>query len=153
MFKFELGKFVTDKSTGFAGIINGRWEKISGNIQYSVKPLVGTDGKMTDSFWVDGDYLEIDEVKSIKSKHGLPDFKFNNGDLVRAITCRQFSGYIVGRSQCLNGCILYYVQHDKLIEGELKNEWFSEPELHLIKEEVAKVEPKRNGGPSTKSPY
>lgn len=153
MFKYELGKFVTDASTGFAGIINARWERISGNIQYSIKPMVGDDGKMTDSFWVDDDYLVIDEEKSIKSKYGNPFFKFSNGDKVKITTCDKFTGYIVGRSQCLNGCLQYYIQHDKLIGGETKSEWFSEPELKLVKGGAADITPVRTGGFSAKSPY
>ena len=52
-FRDSLGCFVEDRVTGFAGIITGRVEYLSGWAQYLVAPYVGTDGGFRESQWFD----------------------------------------------------------------------------------------------------
>lgn len=50
----KLGDKVSDKITGFSGIITGKAEYLTGCIQYLVTPQrLDNDGKMPDGAWID----------------------------------------------------------------------------------------------------
>jgi len=53
-----LGKRVKDRITGFAGIVTGQCQYISGCSQALVAPSVGADGTFKDSQWFDEQRLE-----------------------------------------------------------------------------------------------
>lgn len=59
-----LGHTVTDRITGFRGIVTGVVEYISGCNQALVGPPVDKDGKIPDSQWFDVQRLEIDRSVS-----------------------------------------------------------------------------------------
>ena len=65
MFKFKQGETVTDKVTGFAGIIVARVDYISGCNRYLVQPRVGTDGKLPDSVYIDEPALDRLDVARV----------------------------------------------------------------------------------------
>lgn len=54
----KLGDKVTDKVTGFTGIVTARCEWITGHVQIEVAPLCEKDGKMVDDKWLDENRLE-----------------------------------------------------------------------------------------------
>ena len=63
MLRDHLGKFGTDKVTGFKGTIVGCLEYMSGCSQLFLVPRVGDDGKMIDGQWFD---LQRDEFSGDK---------------------------------------------------------------------------------------
>lgn len=66
-----LGKTVTDKITGFSGIVTGHCEYLTGCSQSLVAPKVGADGKAAESAWFDDQRLSVDE--------NTPAVKLDNG--------------------------------------------------------------------------
>lgn len=56
----KLGVTVTDKITGFTGIVLGYVQYISGCNQALVAPKLGPDGALRDSQWFDVQRLEVD---------------------------------------------------------------------------------------------
>jgi len=71
MFKFELHAIVTDKVTGFAGVILARAEYATGCRQYAVQQQKLTkDGNVPDWLWWDETRL-MDTGKRIKSLTGI----------------------------------------------------------------------------------
>jgi len=61
----QLGQTVTDKITGFAGIVTGRVEYISGCNQCLVTPRVGADGAFKEAQWFDEQRLHVDTSMAI----------------------------------------------------------------------------------------
>ena len=62
-----------------------------------------------------------------------------------------FQGVIASEHKYLNGCTRFGIQPPVDKDGKLpKMESFDEPQLELVKKEVAKaeVEPRRTGGPA-----
>ena len=57
--KFELGDRVTDRVSGFKGIVCARIEHLNGCRQYGVYPQVDKDGKIGDAHYIDGEQLEL----------------------------------------------------------------------------------------------
>lgn len=152
MFDFELGTFVTDNVTGFAGIINGRVDWDTGNLQYSVKPRVKENGDMSDGRYIDGDNFLVDNERSVACAHGDPDFQFENGQKVRSLKT-PFKGTISSRVQSLNGCLHYQVTGDTLEKGAEVTEFLSETEIELIPDaQPVQRETRRTGGPDSLSP-
>lgn len=68
----QLGVTVTDKITGFTGVVTGFVQYISGCNQALVVPRVGADGKAGDPNWFDVQRLTIDT--------GTPAVVLDNGD-------------------------------------------------------------------------
>lgn len=71
--KFELGDRVKDRVTGHEGIVVIRNEHLNGCKQYAVAPELGKDGKMLDTYNIDGEQLEkiddgLNKDKPIKKK-------------------------------------------------------------------------------------
>lgn len=58
----HMGKKVTDRITGFTGIVTGMVAYISGNDQAMVTPPVDKDGKLVDAQWFDLERLTVDEA-------------------------------------------------------------------------------------------
>jgi hypothetical protein len=56
-----LGKKVTDRITGFTGIVTGYVTYLSGCNQALVAPKVGKDGKKIDGEWFDEQRLEVEK--------------------------------------------------------------------------------------------
>ena len=56
--KMEMGWSVKDRITGFAGVVTGRAEYISGCNQALVAPPLGKEGQHRDSQWLDEQRLE-----------------------------------------------------------------------------------------------
>lgn len=54
----EIGSRVKDKITGFAGVVTGRCQYISGCNQALVAPPLGPDGAFRGSEWFDEQRLE-----------------------------------------------------------------------------------------------
>lgn len=63
MFKIQLGVTVTDKISGFTGIVTGRCDYTTGCNRYQVQPKVGDDNKFVDSVWYDEHVLTVDTTK------------------------------------------------------------------------------------------
>jgi len=153
IFKLELGTHVFDDVSEFEGIINARLRRDSGNIQYSVKPPVKENGEMAEAWWLDGENLSVNDVdKSIDSKYlGEPDFKYNNGDIVRSLKS-PYRGVVAAQMQYLNGCLFYEVTSDKLEKGLEVTMTFSETELKPVaKAKSIKQEQRPTGGPESRS--
>jgi len=150
MFEFNLGTFVTDKSTGFCGVIIGRVRWNSGAIQYSVQPPVKEgETSMPDSIWIDGDYFEVDEERGVASAWGAPDFLFDLGTKVKSIHT-PLVGYVTGQCQCLNGCLRYTVTSNTLHEGNKVVSWFDETSIESLNKSISQEE-RTSGGPSSSS--
>lgn len=153
LFTIHLGKFATDQVTGFSGIVNGAiwWDR--GNLQYSIKPKIGDDGKMSEAFWIDTDFLEYDEEKSI-SVGGITykDFEFECGDILKS-SHSGFKGIVSGMMLCLNGCHQYHVVSEKLHEGKEVGQWLDTGETVLVKRKKKPtfdhLRTQPTGGPST----
>lgn len=63
----NLGQTVTDKITGFSGIVTGYVTYISGCNQALVMPKVCKEGKLQEGQWIDEQRLVVNtRVKSIK---------------------------------------------------------------------------------------
>ena len=60
-----LGKTVTDRITGFSGIVTGYVQYISGCNQVLIVPPVDGDGKLRDAEWFDEQRIEIHEVDAV----------------------------------------------------------------------------------------
>lgn len=74
--------------------------------------------------------------------------KVKLGDYVRD-KVSGFEGTIVSQHDYLNGCTRYNVQPKTDKEGKLPTfECFDEPQLEVVKEEVAKRSLNETGGPS-----
>jgi len=147
MFNFELGNYVTDQSTGFKGVIDGRAIWNTGNIQYSVRPKVSEEGKLPDSIWIDGDHLVVKAANNINSEYTDPRFKFDNGDQVKALLF-DFKGTIVGQVQWLNGCLEYSVLCKKLDKENLMIfKVIAEQEITLVKAKAVPIQKRETGGP------
>ena len=54
-----LGNKVKDIITGFEGIATSKVEFLNGCIQYCVKPIIGTDGKMPEGEYIDQQQLVV----------------------------------------------------------------------------------------------
>jgi hypothetical protein len=57
--KFELGDRVKDRVSGFSGIVISRTEYLNGCQQYGIAPPTDKEGKMMDSYNIDGQQLEL----------------------------------------------------------------------------------------------
>jgi hypothetical protein len=57
--KIQLGNWVEDKITGFAGYVTGRVEYITGCNQILVQPKCKEGGEFVDSRWVDETRLQV----------------------------------------------------------------------------------------------
>ncbi len=55
-----LGTTVTDRITGFKGVVTGSVTYISGCSQALVQPAVAADGALRDSQWLDEQRLVVD---------------------------------------------------------------------------------------------
>lgn len=143
-----LGIYVKDKLTGFEGYINGIVFWDTGNVQYSVKPQC-LDGKMQESHWVDGNFLEKHAAGDypalkISTKY---EFSFNNGDEIKSFksTAR---GIISGQVRWINGCNQYWVTGGKLNrDNKVSTYWMDETELILVREKKINRETRPTGGP------
>lgn len=57
----KLGSKVKDVVSGFAGIVTGRAEYLTGCTQYLVSPAkVDKDGKIAESYWIDEGKLSVE---------------------------------------------------------------------------------------------
>lgn len=56
-----IGRKAKDKISGFAGVITGYAEYISGCAQFLIAPEVGKDGALRDGAWLDAQRVEIDQ--------------------------------------------------------------------------------------------
>lgn len=61
-----LGRKVSDKITGFEGIVTGLCEYISGCHQALVAPFCKPDGEFREPHWFDVDRLSVDSDPAIK---------------------------------------------------------------------------------------
>lgn len=57
--KIKLGSTVKDVISGFAGVVTGRAEYITGCNQLLVQPPLKKDGELANSAWWDEDRLEL----------------------------------------------------------------------------------------------
>ena len=55
----ELGDKVTDKVTGFTGLVTARVKYLNGCVQFCVQPCTGEDGKIPEYHYVDEDQLSV----------------------------------------------------------------------------------------------
>jgi hypothetical protein len=79
-FKFPQGAEVKDQVTGLVGVINCRAEWLNGCHRYSIQPKISDKepNKLPDSYWVDGEQLELVKQKKVvvdKTKTGGPTTK------------------------------------------------------------------------------
>ena len=74
MLRDHLGKFGTDKVTGFKGTIVGCLEYMSGCSQLFLVPRVGDDGKMIDGQWFDLQRVEFSGEKLVLDNGPTPGF-------------------------------------------------------------------------------
>lgn len=58
-FKIELGATVTDRISGFKGIVTGRCDYTTGCNRYQVQPPAKADGGWTESVWLDEHLLTV----------------------------------------------------------------------------------------------
>lgn len=65
-FTFENGDKVKDKTTGFAGVVTGRADYLSGCNQYCIQPAV-EDGKWVDLHWFDEPRLVMVKRKAVEA--------------------------------------------------------------------------------------
>ncbi len=65
-----LGKKVTDKITGFSGIVTGRVNYISGCNQALVNPPVDKDGNIQEAAWFDEQRLNVSDDDAIVLENG-----------------------------------------------------------------------------------
>lgn len=70
--EISLGQTVTDKITGFKGVVTARCEYISGCDQALVSPPVDDKGKIDDGRWFVVQRLEVDAT--------APVITLDNGD-------------------------------------------------------------------------
>lgn len=68
----QLGLTVTDRITGFTGIVTAYVQYISGCNQCLVTPRVGADGRMGEAAWLDVQRLAVDAA--------APTVVLDNGD-------------------------------------------------------------------------
>lgn len=146
----DFGKYGIDKVNGFSGTIVAAvlWDR--GNMQYSLKPKVSDDGKQTDAFWCDTDFIELgSEIVSIKNR-SYDNFIFENGDLVANIK-NGFKGFVSGLAIFISGCKQYYLVSMYLEEGKEVGQWVDEQEIKMIKSRKIKTAKncETSGGPST----
>ena len=148
---FKLGSFVTDKVTGFSGIIDARTIWTNGSIQYSVHPGVKSDGTIGSSMWTDESMLVEDSTKRVECDSPQPLHAFSIGDKVK---CRRTGlvGFVDGTAQWINGCLKYYIAMVKPgADGAPFGQWFDPETLKLIKSAERPVAVVRTGGPSSRS--
>ncbi len=66
-----LGKTVTDKITGFKGVVTGTVQYITGCNQVLVAPRAKDDGAHVESHWVDEQRVVVDDtVDVVKLENG-----------------------------------------------------------------------------------
>lgn len=65
-----LGYEVKDRITGFAGVVTGRAEYISGCTQCLVAPPVSNDGAFRQGEWFDEQRLDVTNAKAMKLSNG-----------------------------------------------------------------------------------
>lgn len=61
MFSIDLGVTVSDRITGFRGVVTGRCDYITGCNQYLVAPQQLKDANVIDARWFDEQRLVVDE--------------------------------------------------------------------------------------------
>ena len=82
----------------------------------------------------------------LKKKNKQPEFRFNNGDIVKD-TITGLKGMVTARTQWLNNCNTYRVQPRELKDNKpVDSSHFDEPQLKLVEKEVAEPSAK-TGGP------
>jgi hypothetical protein len=69
-----LGRTVKDKITGFAGVVLGRCEYITGCNQVLVQPPLDRDGNWVESHWFDEDRVEPTDAPKVKIGFTSPGF-------------------------------------------------------------------------------
>jgi hypothetical protein len=62
MTKIALGYTVTDRITGFRGVVTGVVHYLTGCHQALVAPPLGGDGALRDSSWFDLQRLDVDQA-------------------------------------------------------------------------------------------
>lgn len=65
-----LGLTVTDKVTGFKGVVVGYVTYLTGCNQGLVQPKAGADGKFTDAVWIDEQRLVAEDAERIVLDNG-----------------------------------------------------------------------------------
>lgn len=151
---------------GFRGTINAMSEQFHGGLQYSLKPPVGDDGKMTEGFWVDEGLLTMPGNLNEEEKGGAVtpndyfnpcevDFKFELGDKLKCVLS-DFEGRVETRAIWADGCILYLLvsKHNDSDKGDRQRVWFNEAELRFIssgEDVTGEVQQRRTGGMSLSS--
>lgn len=68
----KLGQKVTDKITGFTGVVIGRCEYINGCISIWVQPVKLKDGDMVEAKWIDEQRLETKSKATAGGPHSSP---------------------------------------------------------------------------------
>ena len=68
-----LGLRVTDRVTGFKGVVSSIGFDLYGCIQAIVNPGLGTDGKLGDQIWFDVSRLEVEDQEPVMER---PNFDY-----------------------------------------------------------------------------
>jgi heat shock protein HspQ len=153
-FKFELGSLLKDEITGFEGICYNRSEWFYNTNVYGLKPITLKDGKIEEVEHFDEP--QVYEIGKPLKNYICKPFKFELGEEVKDIFT-PFTGFIMSRTNWLNGCASYGVKPKTLkdnIPQEIQH--FSEGNIEkivVLEEDIKEKEsPKENrtGGPVPK---
>ncbi len=164
----RLGMIARDPVTGLVGMIDKRYQLLSGTTQYCLQPM--GDGKtIPDSFCIDDFLLEY--VSDGISAQTIPEdtrATFRLGEKFQdEIT--GFTGIAEQRITYLNGCVHYYIRSNKadasgraLIDALPEGAYFDYKRLKKISDGVApkvtKTKPAKvheksdSGGPTVRGP-
>ncbi|MFN3624415.1 MAG: hypothetical protein ACK4TP_10170 [Hyphomicrobium sp.] len=61
----QLGSRGRDRITGFAGVVTGRCEYLTGCHQVMLAPRVGDDGAFKEPHWFDEQRIEVDTTEDL----------------------------------------------------------------------------------------
>ena len=146
----QLGDKVTDRITGFEGIVTGEFITPFNVRRANVQPTgVTKDGALKEGYWFDVTTLTVIKEKVV-SAEPLVKHEFNFLDKVKD-KVTGFEGTITGIINHLNGCVKVATVPLTLKDGlPQDNVDFSVQRLTLVKPAVP-VPPVRTGGPMDRS--
>ncbi len=137
MTTIKLGQRVRDLTTGFEGIAVNKTLLLNGCIQFGIQPPA-KDGVYPESISIDENLLEVvDEGVSAKVTPQTFISPIVLGNTVKDIITG-IQGIAITKSDCLNGCALFQVEHKG--EGFEANKdymaWIEQSRLSVVDEGV-----------------
>ena len=136
----ELGDLVTEKITGFEGVVEALAFHLHSATRIGLRSRqLNKDGRPQDIVWVDDSQLKVTEI-AIFTPTKPVTFAVRMGDRVKDEITRS-TGIVVGMSVWVNGCVKTGISTGEKHEGNpVEDIWFAVQCAELVEKAVIKCE-------------